>query len=187
MITLSKKLKQAKEGKPVEIAHSPDKRASIRDKLLVKEVQEMESNLPPTCKVNFDDPDKLHQFNITVAPDEGFWQGGTFDFDVDVPEDYNILPPRVQCNTRIWHPNIAENGDICLSLLRETSLDATGWSPTRTLKDVVWGLNALFYELCDFDDPLNLEAAEHWLRDKESFQEKVTSYIERYAKSLAKR
>ena len=30
------------------------------------------------------------------------------------------------------------------SLLREHALDGMGWLPTRTLKDVVWGLNSLF-------------------------------------------
>ncbi|OWK05235.1 hypothetical protein Celaphus_00002813, partial [Cervus elaphus hippelaphus] len=74
-------------------------------------------------------------------------------------------PPKVKCLTRIWHPNITETGEICLSLLREHSIDGTGWAPTRTLKDVVWGLNSLFTDLLNFDDPLNIEAAEHHLRD----------------------
>lgn len=50
----------------------------------------------------------------------------------------------VKCLTKLWHPNISEDGDICLSLLRQTSIDEHGWAPTRRLKDVVWGLNALF-------------------------------------------
>ncbi|KAG7278733.1 hypothetical protein CRUP_008345 [Coryphaenoides rupestris] len=48
---------------------------------------------------------------------------------------YNMVPPKVKCLTRIWHPNIAETGEICLSLLREHSIDGTGWAPTRTLKE----------------------------------------------------
>lgn len=53
-------------------------------------------------------------------------------------------PPRVKCLTKLWHPNISEQGEICLSLLRQHSVDGLGWSPTRRLKDVVWGLYALF-------------------------------------------
>ncbi|CAG2112983.1 unnamed protein product [Medioppia subpectinata] len=92
-------------------------------------------------------------------------------------------PPHVKCLTRIWHPNISEEGDICLSLLRESSIDAMGWAPTRTLKDVVWGLNSLFTDLLNFDDPLNDKAADHYLRDRESFQLKVRDYVHKYAKS----
>ena len=75
-------------------------------------------------------------------------------------------PPRVRCDTRIWHPNINEDGEVCLSLLRQNSLDALGWAPTRKLKDVTWGLNSLFGDLLNFDDPLNVDAAEHYGKDK---------------------
>uniref|UniRef100_A0A669EJ19 E2 NEDD8-conjugating enzyme n=1 Tax=Oreochromis niloticus TaxID=8128 RepID=A0A669EJ19_ORENI len=133
---------------------------------LPTEVAELEANLPSTCKASFPDEDKLHHFQLAVSPDEGYYQSGRFQFEIDVPEAYNMVPPKVRCLTRIWHPNITENGEICLSLLREHSIDGTGWAPTRTLKDVVWGLNSLFTDLLNFDDPLNIDAAEHHLRDK---------------------
>lgn len=53
-------------------------------------------------------------------------------------------PPIVKCLTKLWHPNISEDGDVCLSILRQSSIDGLGWAPTRKLKDVVWGLNSLF-------------------------------------------
>lgn len=53
-------------------------------------------------------------------------------------------PPIVKCITKLWHPNITESGEVCLSLLRRHGVDGMGWSPTRRLSDVVWGLNALF-------------------------------------------
>ncbi|XP_070319710.1 NEDD8-conjugating enzyme UBE2F isoform X3 [Odocoileus virginianus] len=117
-----------------------------------------------------------------LVKDEGYYQGGKFQFETEVPDAYNMVPPKVKCLTRIWHPNITETGEICLSLLREHSIDGTGWAPTRTLKDVVWGLNSLFTDLLNFDDPLNIEAAEHHLRDKEDFRNKVEDYIKRYAR-----
>ncbi|KAB0406180.1 hypothetical protein E2I00_000763, partial [Balaenoptera physalus] len=143
-------------------------------------------------------------FVLCFLIDEGYYQGGKFQFETEVPDAYNMVPPKVKCLTRIWHPNITETGEICLSLLREHSIDGTGWAPTRTLKDVVWGLNSLFTvnlqqqknrffplftlsfslfkDLLNFDDPLNIEAAEHHLRDKEDFRNKVEDYIKRYAR-----
>ncbi|XP_071667390.1 NEDD8-conjugating enzyme UBE2F isoform X2 [Patagioenas fasciata] len=150
--------------------------------LTITEVAELEANLPCTCKVNFPDPNKLHYFQLTVIPDEGYYQGGKFQFEIEVPDAYNMVPPKVKCLTRIWHPNITETGEICLSLLREHSIDGTGWAPTRTLKDVVWGLNSLFTDLLNFDDPLNIEAAEHHLRDK-SGQDNFPSFSETVARS----
>jgi len=50
----------------------------------------MAMNLPRTCHVNFEDPNKLHLFTLTISPDQGFWMGGKFHFRVTVPEEYNI-------------------------------------------------------------------------------------------------
>ncbi|XP_074883998.1 NEDD8-conjugating enzyme UBE2F isoform X3 [Buteo buteo] len=205
MLTLASKLKRddgVRGPRASNPASDSTRRVSVRDKLLVK--------------------------------DEGYYQGGKFQFEIEVPDAYNMVPPKVKCLTRIWHPNITEMGEICLSavpsllscanvetensleilsapvspliqsiawlqngcaggtgviremgsrsLLREHSIDGTGWAPTRTLKDVVWGLNSLFTDLLNFDDPLNIEAAEHHLRDKEDFRNKVEDYIKRYAR-----
>uniref|UniRef100_A0A3P8ZJV5 E2 NEDD8-conjugating enzyme n=1 Tax=Esox lucius TaxID=8010 RepID=A0A3P8ZJV5_ESOLU len=166
MLTLASKLKRdegVKTGRSTGGPSDSSHRVSIRDRLLIKEVAELEANLPSTCKASFPDENKLHHFRLAVSPDEGYYQSGKFQFEIDVPEAYNMVPPKVKCLTRIWHPNIAETGEICLSLLREHSIDGTGWAPTRTLKDVVWGLSSLFTDLLNFDDPLNIDAAEHHL------------------------
>ncbi|XP_020930552.1 NEDD8-conjugating enzyme UBE2F isoform X3 [Sus scrofa] len=137
MLTLASKLKRddgLKGSRASPAASDSTRRVSVRDRLLVKEVAELEANLPCTCKVHFPDPNKLHCFQLTVTPDEGYYQGGKFQFETEVPDAYNMVPPKVKCLTRIWHPNITETGEICLSLLREHSIDGTGWAPTRTLK-----------------------------------------------------
>ncbi|XP_062866715.1 NEDD8-conjugating enzyme UBE2F [Trichomycterus rosablanca] len=185
MLTLTRKLKK-EDGVQASGAASgstdASHRVSVRDRLLIKEVAELEANLPNTCKVLFPDVNKLHHFHLTISPDEGYYLGGKFQFEIKVPEAYNMVPPKVKCSTRIWHPNIAETGEICLSLLREHSIDGTGWAPTRTLKDVVWGLNSLFTDLLNFDDPLNIDAAEHHLRDRDDFRSKVQDFIKNYAR-----
>jgi ubiquitin-conjugating enzyme E2 F len=194
MITLTKRLRGEAAGESaasqrvpsVASAAAASGRISVRDQLLVREVQEMEQTLPPSCKLRFDDPNALHSFVLTVTPEDGssLWAGGRFHFAFHVGEDYNLSPPSVRCLTRLWHPNIGEeDGGVCLSLLRLNAVDAgLGWAPTRRLKDVVWGVAALFGELLNFDDPLNVEAAEHYVRDREGFKRKVKDYVVRFAK-----
>uniref|UniRef100_A0A2K5F3A7 Ubiquitin conjugating enzyme E2 F (putative) n=1 Tax=Aotus nancymaae TaxID=37293 RepID=A0A2K5F3A7_AOTNA len=131
MLTLASKLKRddgLKGSRMAATASDSTRRVSVRDKLLVKEVAELEANLPCTCKVHFPDPNKLHCFQLTVTPDEGYYQGGKFQFETEVPDAYNMV------------------------------------------------------DLLNFDDPLNIEAAEHHLRDKEDFRNKVDDYIKRYAR-----
>jgi ubiquitin-conjugating enzyme E2 F len=133
--------------------------------------------------VVFSDPDNLRSFSIVVSPDQGFWKNGRFFFDITIPEEYNMKPPHVVCRTKVWHPNIAiSDGGVCLSLLRTGTIDGMGWTPARTLKEVVWGIDSLFSDLLNPDDPLNVEAAEQYRRDQEGFKRKVKHYIqqERY-------
>ena len=84
MITLTKRMRQESEGGLVKGKREEVSRVSVRDKLLVKEVQEMDENKPHFCKVKFEDPSALHDFYITISPEEGFWQGGRFKFHVKV-------------------------------------------------------------------------------------------------------
>lgn len=63
------------------------------------------------------------------------------------------------------------NGDVCLSLLRVNSIDGMGWLPTRRLKDVIFGINSLFTDLCDFDDPLNIELSEEFSKNSEKVKQ----------------
>ncbi|KAH9499130.1 NEDD8-conjugating enzyme ube2f [Bulinus truncatus] len=79
--------------------------------------------------------------------------------------------------------NILNASKFHLKLKQKICVFASlGWAPTRKLKDVIWGLNSLFTDLLNFDDPLNVEAAEHYARDKESFKIKVREFVQLHAK-----
>uniref|UniRef100_A0A915EPL5 UBC core domain-containing protein n=1 Tax=Ditylenchus dipsaci TaxID=166011 RepID=A0A915EPL5_9BILA len=81
-------------------------RMAIRDKLLSQEFKELEKNLRDviSCKLF----GTIHEW--------------CFKFSINVPPEYNNVPPVVKCLTRVWHPNISEDGNICLSILRQNSL-----------------------------------------------------------------
>jgi len=51
----------------------------------------MEEHMPRTCKVDFPDHNALAYFDLIIQPDEGFWSGGRFRFNIHVPDDYNIV------------------------------------------------------------------------------------------------
>ncbi len=120
---------------------------------LVKNISSFSNGQALLSETNSDE-DQLDKVNITISPSEGYYRGGTFEFQIDLSDGYpDADPPRIRCLTSVYHPNIDQNddyseGDICLNMLDEL------WSPDLTLEDYIQGLLFLFYEP-NPEDPLN--------------------------------
>ncbi|CEM04506.1 unnamed protein product [Vitrella brassicaformis CCMP3155] len=142
------------ENKPAAPKRQP---GEIR---IQKELDELE--LPPHTSIAVPDKNNLMAFHITIAPDEGFWKGATYKFVFNVPGAYPHEPPKVKCETKIYHPNIDLQGNVCLNILRED------WKPVLSINTIVYGLLYLFLEP-NPGDPLNHEAADALRTDRVNF------------------
>lgn len=97
---------------------------------------------------------------------QGFYKGGRFPFSFKVNSNYPHEAPKVKCETKIYHPNIDLEGNVCLNILRED------WKPVLTINAIVYGLQYLFLEP-NPEDPLNKEAAEVLQNNKRTFEMNV--------------
>jgi ubiquitin-conjugating enzyme E2 M len=125
-----------------------------------KDIGELDSGKVGT--VTFPNPNDLTHFTLDVVPDSGYWQAAKYNFTFNIPADYPHKPPKVLCHTKIYHPNIDLQGNVCLNILRED------WKPVLDINAVIYGLIYLFYEP-NTDDPLNNEAAASLRNDKNQF------------------
>lgn len=57
---------------------------------------------------------------------------------LQVGPNYPHEPPKVKCETAVYHPNIDLDGNVCLNILRED------WKPVLTVNSIVYGLQYLF-------------------------------------------
>lgn len=104
-----------------------------------------------TYKLVVPDPDDIMHFTVTVTPVDGIYVDGEFVFSVSVPDDYPFSPPKVHCDTTVYHPFIDLDGHVCLNILR------TDWKPVLDIQSVLFGLVLLFDDpdAEALNDPLN--------------------------------
>ena len=70
-----------------------------------------------------------------MGPADSPYSGGVFFSLIHFPPDYPFKPPKVQFQTKLYHPNVNSQGSICLDILKEQ------WSPALTISKV--GVSAL--------------------------------------------
>lgn len=159
-----KQQKKDEESSGANRTGAGGKKASAAQLRIQKDINEL--NLPKTCEINFPDDDDLLNFRLIISPDEGFYKGGKFVFSFKVGQGYPHDPPKVKCETMVYHPNIDLEGNVCLNILRED------WKPVLTINSIIYGLQYLFLEP-NPEDPLNKEAAEVLQTNRRLFEQNV--------------
>jgi len=116
-----------------------------------KDIAELDGG--KVAEITFPDKNDLTAFDVSITPDSGYWKNATYKFSFTILDHYPHSPPKVHCETKIYHPNINLEGKVCLNILRED------WKPVLDINAVIYGLIFLFYEP-NPGDPLNHEAAD---------------------------
>uniref|UniRef100_A0A1D1Z313 NEDD8-conjugating enzyme Ubc12 n=1 Tax=Anthurium amnicola TaxID=1678845 RepID=A0A1D1Z313_9ARAE len=151
MIKLFKIKDQKKDDARNDNGRPIGKQQSAGELRLHKDISEL--NLPKSTSILFPNgKDDLMSFEVSIRPDEGYYLGGTFVFTFVVSPSYPYEPPKVKCKTKVYHPNIDLEGNVCLNVLRED------WKPVLNINTIIYGLNHIFTHPND-EDPLNHDAA----------------------------
>jgi len=120
----------------------------------------------PGCELKFPEEGNIMHFTLKITPVDGMYKGASFNFTINIPNSYPYDPPKVHCDTLIYHPNIDFEGHVCLNILRQE------WMPVLSIGSVIFGLMTLFLEP-NPDDPLNKEAAQLMNSNFAEFQRNV--------------
>ena len=103
-----------------------------------------------------------------TGPTDTPYAGMPLHVRIQLPLDYPFKSPSVGFVSRVYHPNVdMDSGSICLNALNQE------WTPVYNLQLVMTTLLPQLLTYPNPDDPLNAEAAELWLTDKEAFGRKV--------------
>merc|ERR1712086_528816 len=122
--------------------------------------------------------DMRHWKGMLKGPDGTPYDGGVFEVDIVLTEDYPYNPPKMEFDTRVWHPNVSsQTGAICLDILKKE------WSPALTIRTTLHSLQAL---LCapEPDDPQDAEVANQYKSNIEEFKKTAKFWTDSYAKPM---
>ncbi|KAF8987345.1 Ubiquitin-conjugating enzyme E2 T [Haplosporangium bisporale] len=144
-----------------------------------KELEELEDS-PREGIVCYPIDDNITHLQAEVSgPEDTPYFGGTFKIDIQIPERYPMEPPNCQFLTRVYHPNIDDQGRICLDILKKPPKG--NWGPAMSVPTVLLSLRLLLANP-NPDDPLLVEVAAEYKEHRELFRHKAAKYTQQYAK-----
>lgn len=139
---------------------------------LQKDLAELDKSA--SADLSWPNKDNLTNMHLKLTITEGLWTGAEYHFDLQIPDGYPHDSPKVLCKTKVYHPNIDFDGNVCLNILRE------GWKPVFDLNTVIFGLTFLFHNP-NPDDPLNHDAAALMRDNRAAFERNVQRSLRGYS------
>ena len=146
-----------------------------KNKRLAKEMKEMKHDPPFGCSVAPIKSTDLTRWRGTISgPRDTPYEGGIFQLSLEFPSDYPFHAPKVKFLTKVYHPNINSDGEICLDILKDQ------WTPALKVGQVLLSIASLL-ETPNPDDPLHTESANMYKSNRAKYDEIVRQYVQKYA------
>lgn len=124
----------------------------------------------------FPEGDNIFKWIGTVKGPKGtVYEGLIFKLTLEFPADYPFSAPTIKFKTPCFHPNVDEQGNICLDILKEK------WSAIHSVSSILVSLQSLLGEPNN-DSPLNPLAADTW-NNQAKFKELVHEFLKKNSKN----
>ncbi|KAK9053950.1 hypothetical protein SSX86_025025 [Deinandra increscens subsp. villosa] len=147
---------------------------SMASRRILKELKDLQRDPPASCSAGPVAQDMFHWQATIIGPNDSPYSGGVFQVTIHFPPDYPFKPPKVAFRTKVFHPNINNNGNICLDILKDQ------WSPALTISKVLLSICSLLTDP-NPDDPLVPEIAHMYKIDKVKYEAMARSWTQKYA------
>ncbi|KAF9476628.1 hypothetical protein BDN70DRAFT_862986 [Pholiota conissans] len=86
---------------------------------VMRELNELEKNPPEGIRIQMNDEDMLDVTGIIAGPEGTPYNGGYFRVKFKFTDEFPAAPPKCWFATKIFHPNVGGNGEICVNTLKK--------------------------------------------------------------------
>ncbi|KAJ2692453.1 Ubiquitin-conjugating enzyme E2 2 [Coemansia spiralis] len=117
-------------------------------------------------------PDNIMVWNAVIfGPADTPFEDGTFKLSLTFDESYPNKPPLVKFVSRMFHPNVYSNGELCLDILQNR------WSPTYDVSAILTSVQSLLHDP-NSSSPANAEAANLYRENRKEYVRRVRETVE---------
>ena len=143
-------------------------------KRITKELKDMQKDAPANCSAGPSGDDIFCWTAVILGPVDTPYTGGVFNLKIQFTNDYPFKPPKVQFLTKIYHPNINDQGGICLDILKDN------WSPALTVSKLLLSICSLLSDP-NPADPLMPEIAREYLQNRSLYDTNAKEWTRKFA------
>ncbi|KAL3534072.1 hypothetical protein ACH5RR_002533 [Cinchona calisaya] len=138
-------------------------------KQLAKELKNLDETPPEGIKVGVDDDNFSTIYADIEGPAGTPYENGIFRMKLILSHDFPHSPPKGYFLTKIFHPNIATSGEICVNALKKD------WNPSLGLRHVLMVIRCLLIEPFP-ESALNEQAGKMLLENYEEYARHARIY-----------
>jgi ubiquitin-conjugating enzyme E2 G1 len=159
--------------------------AEYAAELLRRQFRELSRNPPDGISVGLDDEDNIFKWDMMIiGPPDTLYEEGFFKATLEFPRDFPNMPPVMRFTSTMWHPNIYEDGKVCISILHPPGEDAFNasetsdmrWRPIHGVESIIVSVISMLSDPND-DSPANIDAAVMWRNDRKEFKRRVREIV----------
>lgn len=139
-------------------------------------MQQLASDPPEGIKIQLNDADVTDIQALIEGPPGTPYSGGAFRVKLALSKDFPQQPPKAYFMTKIFHPNVASNGEICVNTLKRD------WQPDLGLKHILLTIKCLL--ICpNAESALNEEAGKMLLDRYDDYSQRAKLITEIHAQA----
>lgn len=140
--------------------------ASHARKRLIRDFRKLQSDPPYGVSGAPVQNDIMRWHAVIFGPEDTPWEGGTFQLELRFSNDYPNKPPHVRFLSKLFHPNVYNDGNICLDILQ------TQWSPIYDISAILTSIQSLLSDP-NPNSPANQEAARLYAENRREYNRRV--------------